>query len=389
MKNKNLLLLASCFLILFSCDSRQENKTYSDELTEQAVLTVTDDVMNWQMNAYDQMNVRRRWKANNYSWENAIYLTAAAEWSALRQDRAMAQWVRAKAKENDYRLGNGDSVSHVYHADHLIVGMLYADLYEQDGDVRMIYPTVARLQFIKNNPSPYGLECDNSDKTYKYKQRWSWCDALYMAPQVFARYAQIWNDPSLLEFMNNEYWFTTDYLYNKEYHLYWRDSNYFDQLEANGKPVFWGRGNGWVIGGLAKLIPYLPEQWSGRQRFVDHYKSMMDAIVALQSPEGHWFVTMLDPESYPNPEMSSTGFFCYALWWGINYGILDEATYLEPATRAWKAMIHAVRPTGMLGSVQAVGEKPEAITADMTEVYGPAAMSYAAQEILKYLSSKK
>ena len=189
--------------------------------------------------------------------------------------------------------------------------------------------------------------------------------------------------------MNSEYWAITDYLYSPEYHLYWRDSNYFDQRESNGKPVFWGRGNGWVIAGLAKMIPYLPTDWAPRQRFIDHYLTMMQTIVSLQSKEGHWYVSMLDPDSYPNPEMSSTGFFCYAMWWGINSGLLDEATYLVPATKAWQALVHAMQPDGMLGSVQMVGEKPEAITKDMTEVYGPAAMSYAAQEILKYLQHKQ
>lgn len=378
----------AALLLLLCCPVNA--KTYSDALTKEAVIAATDDAMAWQVREYENMDARRKWKAEkDVSWENAIFLTATAEWSWLRGDTATQRWVRQVALRNDYRLSNGNGVSHVYHADNLIVGMFYADLYEQDGDIRVIYPTVERLQFIKNNPSSYGLQCDPNDKTYNFKQRWSWCDALYMAPQVFARYAQLWQDPSLLDFMNDEYWTITDYLYSPEYHLYWRDSNYFNQRESNGKPVFWGRGNGWVVAGLAKMIPYLPADWKPRQRFIDHYLTMMQTIVSLQSAEGHWYVSMLDPDSYPNPEMSSTGFFCYALWWGINNGLLDETTYLTPATKAWQALVHAMQPTGMLGSVQKVGEKPEAITPDMTEVYGPAAMSYAAQEILQYLQHKQ
>ena len=114
---------------------------------------------------------------------------------------------------------------------------------------------------------------------------------------------------------------------------------------------------------------------------------MISTVVQLQSSDGHWYVSMLDPNAYPAPEMSSTAFFCYALWWGINSGIIDKNTYLVPATRAWQAIVRNVHKNGMLGSVQAVGEKPEAITTGMTEVYGPAAMVYAAQQILIYLEN--
>jgi len=35
---------------------------------------------------------------------------------------------------------------------------------------------------------------------------------------------------------------------------------YFDQKEKNVEKIFWGRGNGWVMGGLAKILKELPEQ---------------------------------------------------------------------------------------------------------------------------------
>ena len=37
---------------------------------------------------------------------------------------------------------------------------------------------------------------------------------------------------------------TSDYLYDPAEQLYFRDSRYFPPREANGKKVFWSRGNG-------------------------------------------------------------------------------------------------------------------------------------------------
>lgn len=360
--------------------------SYSTALDTVSVTMVTDAAMQWQMENYARMQ-QTRWDGDN-SWANGIYLTAAYEWGLIRKNAEMTDWVKERAAKMQYEQGNSSYTS-VYSADNIIVSMLYADLYDQDRDERVLHPSVARLQFIVNNPSSVtSLKIDTTDHNFTSKQRWAWCDALYMAPQVFARYAVLWNDPSMLEFMDKEYHATTDYLLDTTYNFYYRDSNYFGKKEANGKPVFWGRGQGWVIAGLARMIPYLPEEWSGRQYYIDLYKKMIDALVSVQSEAGNWYVTMLDPESYPTPEMSSTGFITYALWWGINAGILDEAAYLESATKGWQALVHAVQPDGMLGYVQAVGEKPEHITADMTEVYGPAAMAFTAMEILKYLQKQ-
>ena len=382
------LFVVCCSLLVVSCSkvsSCPQERVFSAELTTESVTSVTDAALQWQVREYENMDGRRRYKRkNDVNWADGIFLTAAYEWGVERSDSATMEWVNRIAERNDYRLPMG---VHVYHADNLIIGMLYADMYEQTGDSRLLQQPAERLEYIVRHPSACSLYSDDSDLTYYYKQRWSWCDALYMAPQVFARYAGILDEPELLSFMDREYRATVDYLYSQKHKLFFRDSNYFNKLEPNGAPVFWGRGNGWVVAGLAKLIPYLPRDFEGRDYYVHLYCEMMSRIVSLQSAEGHWYVSMLDSEAYPAPEMSSTAFFCYALWWGINEGLLDKETYMPHAVKAWQAIVHAVHPDGMLGSVQAVGEKPEAITTDMTEVYGPAAMVYAAREILKAIHS--
>ena len=378
------IIIISC-ACLAACASSEHTRYFSDELSTEAVIYVTDAAVAWQVTNYENTgNKRSQPRTNDVNWADAIFLTAAYEWAGMREDTATLQWVNTLARKNDYRLPMG---VHVYHADNLIVGMLYADMFEQTGDERLLQQPQERLEYIVRHPSQCDLFSDDNDHTYYYKQRWSWCDALFMAPQVFARYAALCDNPQLLHFMDKEYRATVDYLYSPEYKLFFRDSNYFNKHEPNGKPVFWGRGNGWVLAGLAKLIPLLPQDFDGRSDYIRLYRDMISTVVQLQSSDGHWYVSMLDPNAYPAPEMSSTAFFCYALWWGINSGIIDKNTYLTPATKAWQAIVRNVHKNGMLGSVQAVGEKPEAITTDMTEVYGPAAMVYAAQQILIYLEN--
>ena len=92
---------------------------------------------------------------------------------------------------------------------------------------------------------------------------------------------------------------------------------------------------------------------------------------------------MLDPGSFPNPETSSSSFFCYALAYGINAGLLDRAQYTPIVTRAWQQLVRSVFADGKLGWVQPIGENPKTVTADMTEVYGVGAFLLAGTEMMK------
>ena len=147
-----------------------------------------------------------------------------------------------------------------------------------------------------------------------------------MAPTVWAKMANVTGKEKYLDFMYQEYKFTTDYLYDKEEDLYFRDSNYFTRKEANGEKVFWGRGNGWVFAGLPIIIRELPSKYEHKDYFVTIYKEMAAKILSLQSSDGFWHASLLDPASYPNPEMSATAFFVFGMAWGINNGYLDRET---------------------------------------------------------------
>src|SRR5690606_29602915 len=107
-------------------------------------------------------------------------------------------------------------------------------------------------------------------------------------------------------------------------HLYYRDSRYFHQKEKNGEKVFWSRGNGWVMGGLAKVLENMPADYPDRQKWIRLFQDMAKKIATLQQPDGTWHASLLDPASYPVTELSGTGFYCYALAWGLIHDLLDK-----------------------------------------------------------------
>ena len=93
--------------------------------------------------------------------------------------------------------------------------------------------------------------------------------------------------------------------------------------------------------------------------------------------------SLLDPDAYPSPETSCSGFFVYALAYGLNEGLLPKEKFLPVVEKGWKALLSAVEEDGKLGYVQPIGADPKKVTRNMTEVYGPGAFLLAGTEMYR------
>jgi hypothetical protein len=216
---------------------------------------------------------------------------------------------------------------------------------------------------------------------------WWWCDALFMHPPVHLRLSRITGDPSYTNLMHMMWAETQSCLYDTNDHLFYRDITYFGQI-IGGQKVFWSRGDGWVVGGIVRVLQYLPQDDPNRPVYITLLQEMAAKLAQIQMPDGYWYSNLLYPQQFNVPETSGTGFFCYGIAWGINNGYLDEATYEPVMQKAWAALKAAVHEDGKLGWVQPVGAGPAASTYDSTAVYGVGAYLLAGSEVQKYYLSK-
>lgn len=265
-----------------------------------------------------------------------------------------------------------------YHADDHVVGQTYLELYRDAQDPKMLGPIRDQFDAILASPATNAF---GSGK--KVGDRWWWCDALFMAPPALARLAYVTGEPKYLEFMNREWWDTTAYLYDQEEHLYFRDDRYFTQREANGRKIFWSRGNGWVMGGTVRVLQYLPLKHPDRPKYLQLFKDMAEAVRKAQQADGLWRASLLDPDAFPAKETSGSGFFTYALAWGINEGQLDRAAYEPVVRKAWAALVECVNPDGKLTHVQPIGADPKKFDPGHTDVYGVGAFLLAGTEMYR------
>jgi len=80
-------------------------------------------------------------------------------------------------------------------------------------------------------------------------------------------------------------------------------------------------------------------------------------------------------------ETSGTGFYCYALAWGVNTGLLDRDRFQPAVLRAWNALTSCVRADGKLTHVQPIGFTPVTFDAESTEPFGVGAFLLAGSEV--------
>ncbi len=359
------LVMAFALLLLTQGVSGQENKKL---FRDSHIKKVMKEAAYWQL---------KNPKHKDYDWTNgAFYAGVFAAWETTGSPKLL------KAMKKMGTLNGWKPGPRLHHADDHVICQTYIDLYRVEKDTAMIGPFIRTLDRFQKTPFPVkGIE----------RITWWWCDALFMAPPALVKLGVTMNNPAYLALNDRLFRETWEMLYDKEEHLYARDLNYkwnepgiTTLKESNGEKIFWSRGNGWVMGGLARVLEELPQDYPQRGFYEKNFTEMAARIITLQQPDGLWRASLLDPGAFPGGEASGSGFYCYALAWGINNGLLDRETYLPVVNKAWAGLNSLIQPDGRVGWVQPIGADPRKnFSADSWEVYGTGAFLLAGSEVIK------
>jgi unsaturated rhamnogalacturonyl hydrolase len=341
----------------------------SSEIKPLPVLAAMQRVADWQL-ANPATNAAT-------GWIQAVGDAGLMALAGISGDPKYRDAMLAMGGTNNWKLG-----AQLYDADDHCIGQTWAELYFLQRENKMIAPLREKFDAVLAQPSEVqSLEFTKPQS--QARENWAWCDSLFMGPPTWVRLYAATDDPRYLDFAVTNWWRTTDYLYDKDEHLFFRDSTFFKKHEANGQKVFWSRGNGWVMAGLVRVLQYLPTNHPDRPRFEQLFKDMAEKILTCQQPDGLWRASLLDPESYPAKETSGTGLFTYALAWGVNQGLLDRAKFEPAARKAWTALVDCVDAGGKLTHVQPVGSDPKKFKDDSTAPFGVGAVLLAGSEVYR------
>jgi unsaturated rhamnogalacturonyl hydrolase len=263
-----------------------------------------------------------------------------------------------------------------------------------DNDDQAIGQTYLELYLLDPKPEKIKILRDGIDKLIgvpqpppdpdQFQQLWWWCDSLFMGPPMWARMGAATRDPKYLAYADQHWWEVVSKMYSPNYHLFYRDKIYIGVMDPAMKPIFWSRGNGWVMGGLARTMEYMPKDFPNRPRYEKLLQELAKKLASIQDPaNGLWHSDLLDPADYPQPELSGSTLIVFGIAWGINNGILDRATYTPVVEKAWRGLLNEIYEDGRLGNVQQTDESPEHYLPQSSYNFGVGGFLLAGEEVAK------
>ena len=247
----------------------------------------------------------------HYAEDSTWY--SALEFAKLTHDQAMTDALVKRFDPWQTEEGQQKLISWRPHVDHNIFGIVPLELYIRTQDPKYLALGKKLADFQWEKPTPEGLSGETR----------FWIDDMYMITilQIQAYRAtgdKVYLDRAALEMVA-----------------------YLDKLQKpNGLfyhgpefPFFWGRGNGWVAGGMAELLSELPKKHPQRARILQGYLLMMASLLKYQDADGVWHQLIDHPESYQ--ESSSTAMFTFAMITGVKQGWLKRKPYAQAARKGW------------------------------------------------------
>jgi rhamnogalacturonyl hydrolase YesR len=341
----------------------------STALTPAAIDKATRKVADWELSR-SQPYFDRIW---TWSVLYTGFMAASASTGDPKYRNAMASMAEKFDWSLSARLPNADEQS---------VAQTYLDLYLLDPakDQKKIAPTRSDLDAVMQLTTL---------KPGDPRLPWWWCDALFMDPPVWARMYAATGDHDYIDYIDRQWQLTSDLLYDQQEHLYARDESYKTKREPNGEKIFWSRGEGWVMAGIARTLEYLPPNDPKRSFYIHQLQEMAARVAELQGKDGLWTSALLDPKDYPQPEISGSALMVYAITWGVNQHVLDARIYRPIVERGWHGLLQHVYADGRLGSIQQTGAEPAYYLPSSSYNYGVGGFLLAASELKRMAAKDK
>ncbi len=346
-------------------------------------------------------------KVNSDDWRDSVYYSGLLDYFLTTGDEESFCYLRSVCEQFDW-LCNSDY--RTPHADHYLIGEMYLQMNDLLGDNYKIQSAVDNAEWnVARDPedsktvtTPNSYATDSS-RDWSHMAFW-WCDALYMGMNTYTLLSKQTGEDKYIKAAYDGYMHWKGVLYNEDYHLWHRDSTQIG-LEANatdpetGKkyPLFWSRGNGWVLAALAKQLMYLDEN-----EYPDIYEQYRNDFIEIasvlpqyQREDGTWNASIVDETCHGGKETTGTCGFLYGIATGIALGVLDYDTYFPVVEKAWDGMMDNCmledangEKTGQLGYMQTVGYQPqnyrdEEFSKEITDEFGMGLFLLAASSLIR------
>lgn len=336
-----------------------------------------DEIKNLMLKVNDY-RIAEHPESGDCSWERGAYFIGCLAAYEITGKDEYYQYALKWANDNNWSFYDDHSDWAYKNADYKICGQSYLNLMDIDSSNGTMEHMIDGMEVVLNDP---------------VNDYWWWVDTIYMALPFYNMMGVRLNDDRYFDkvhalFENAKVERTC---YDESMGMWFRDERFLPDkmLTASGKKVFWGRGNGWVIAGIARALEVLPKSNKYYDEYCKIFKEMAAALKEWQQEDGFWRTSIIDPDEFDMPETSGTVLITYAYMLGINLGILDES-YMSAVEKGFDGLNKlAVFDDGKIGYVQIVADRPGPVDKNASNDYAIGTYLLLCREIIKYLDNNE
>jgi len=363
---------------------------------------------------YSQRMVESRALINRLN-ETRVQLLATAGWNyvnGLVANSVLKAWMKYPEKQEyyeavkqfaDHNILEGDSVRVGYsNVDDLAAGKIFFTLYRVEKEKgnsadALRYKNCA--DFLRNKLKYNHIRVDASKPgagRFIHKAIYPgqlWLDGLYMAPALYAEWQYYFGDTEGTT-ANMDSWtdiaqqfivihqYTWDSQKQLNYHAWASDPdepNAFWAIKEGPyrgcSHEFWGRGIGWYFAAVVDVLEWMPTNHPNRPQLLEIARQVAGGLVKYQdAASGCWYQLLeydatkcsdgvgdiINGTVYNKGdncnylESSASSMYTYAYLKGIRLNILDKATFLPVAQKAYQGLINTFIKEGEDGTLSII-----------------------------------
>ena len=201
------------FILLLA--AMQVQSGYAQQkINRDSVLKIMNKVAKWQLNTWHTVGMNHK----SWDWTNGACYAGFVALGKMSSDPAYLNEMYGIGSSLNWNTGPNR-----LKADDYCVGQMFSQMEIIKKDPKMIAKFKVLADSIVAMPHTESLEWKNNVAN----REWAWCDALFMGPPALAYLSTATGNKKYLETAIKLWFKTTDYLFDKDENLYFRDSCFF------------------------------------------------------------------------------------------------------------------------------------------------------------------
>ncbi|MCB9797855.1 MAG: glycoside hydrolase family 88 protein [Alphaproteobacteria bacterium] len=182
-----------------------------------------------------------------------------------------------------------------------------------------------------------------------------WIDSQFMFGLFMLREYERTGDDAWLDRFVTQYLAFSELCRDPEDQLYrhaWDDA---EGVNIPSEPVYWARGNSWVLIAAAEALHVMPTDHAQRAELEALYQAHAEALLPLQAEDGMWRTVLNspygdDPDNYT--ETSAAALIAYGLRRGVEAGALEPDAVNPAVVDAVQGVLEQVEDHGGVLTVE-------------------------------------